>query len=72
MTDNDTGIPDLGPEASTGFRSQVNAHQAPYSRANSLGKRRPTTMDGGSFQSATKSNPEPIVDNFRESDEKND
>ena len=34
MADNDTGIPDLGPEASSGFQSVVHAGQRPYTRDN--------------------------------------
>jgi hypothetical protein len=41
--------PDLGPEASTWFQSQVSAKQAPYTRP----KHRITTVDGAGFATFT-------------------
>jgi hypothetical protein len=68
-TDNADGVvpagvvpPDLGPEASTGFQSQVRAYQAPYTRP----KHRITTMDGGGFATfKTDAERSPFVSNLR-------
>jgi hypothetical protein len=48
VINDDSGLPDLGREASSGFPSQVYPGSRPYERYNRRGK----AVDGGGFQTA--------------------